>query len=50
MKAKETCPPERGGEGDILIIVPWSFQDERCDIIYRYTGPQVKWLKQNRYL
>jgi len=37
-------------EGDILIIVPWSFQDERCDIIYRYTGPQVEWLKRNRYL
>ncbi len=26
-------------EGDFLIVVPWSFQDERCDIIYRYTGP-----------
>ncbi|MDD1662609.1 MAG: translation initiation factor eIF-1A [Methanomicrobiales archaeon] len=37
-------------EGDILIIVPWSFQDERCDIIYRYTGPQVEWLKRNGYL
>ena len=37
-------------EGDILIVVPWSFQDERCDIIYRYTGPQVEWLKRNRYL
>ena len=36
--------------GDILIVVPWSFQDERCDIIHRYTGPQVEWLKRNRYL
>jgi len=23
-------------EGDILIVTPWSFQDEKCDIIYRY--------------
>jgi len=37
-------------EGDILIVVPWSFQDEKCDIIYRYTRPQVEWLRRNRYL
>ena len=37
-------------EGDILIIVPLSFQEERCNIIYRYTGPRVEWLKRNRYL
>lgn len=36
-------------EGDILIVVPWSFQDEKCDIIYRYTRPQVEWLRRNRY-
>jgi len=27
-------------EGDILIVIPWNFQDEKCDIIYRCTGPQ----------
>ncbi|HNQ32702.1 MAG TPA: translation initiation factor eIF-1A [Methanoculleus sp.] len=37
-------------EGDVLIVVPWSFQDEKCDIIYRYTRPQVEWLRKNRYL
>ncbi len=37
-------------EGDVLVIIPWSFQDERCDIIYRYTGPQLEWLKRNKYL
>lgn len=37
-------------EGDILIVVPWSFQDDKCDIIYRYTGPQVEWLRKNGYL
>jgi translation initiation factor 1A len=34
-------------EGDILIVVPWAFQDEKCDIIHRYTGPQAEWLKRN---
>jgi translation initiation factor 1A len=37
-------------EGDTLIVVPWSFQDEKCDIIYRYLQPQVDWLRRNRYL
>jgi translation initiation factor 1A len=37
-------------EGDILIIVPWSFQDEKCDILYRYLPPQADWLRKNKYL
>ncbi|MFA5395199.1 MAG: translation initiation factor eIF-1A [Methanomicrobiales archaeon] len=37
-------------EGDVLIVVPWSFQDEKCDIIYRYTRPQREWLQRNKYL
>ena len=37
-------------EGDIPIVIPWNFQDEKCDIIYRYTGPQVEWLRRNKYL
>ena len=37
-------------EGDILIIIPWNFQDEKCDIVYRYTTPQVEWLRRNKYL
>jgi translation initiation factor 1A len=37
-------------EGDTLIVVPWSFQDEKCDIIYRYIKPQTDWLRKNRYL
>jgi len=27
-------------EGDVLVVVPWSFQDEKCDIVYRYTRPR----------
>lgn len=37
-------------EGDILIVIPWSFQGSKCDIIYRYTGPQIEWLRGNNYL
>jgi translation initiation factor 1A len=37
-------------EGDIVIVVPWSFQDDKGDITWRYTGPQVDWLRQKGYL
>ncbi|TAJ45844.1 translation initiation factor eIF-1A [Methanofollis fontis] len=37
-------------EGDVLIVVPWDFQDDKCDIIYRYTRPQVDWLRSRNYL
>jgi translation initiation factor 1A len=37
-------------EGDILIVIPWNFQDDKADIIYRYTRPQVEWLEKNGYL
>jgi len=37
-------------EGDTLIVVPWEFQDDKCDIIFRYVKPQVEWLIRNKYL
>ncbi len=37
-------------EGDIVIVVPWSFQDEKADVIWRYTGPQAGWLQRKGYL
>ena len=37
-------------EGDTLIVTPWSFQDEKCDIIYRYLKPQTDWLRRNRLI
>jgi translation initiation factor 1A len=37
-------------EGDTLIVAPWSFQDGKCDIIYRYLKPQTEWLRKNRYI
>jgi translation initiation factor 1A len=35
-------------EGDLLIIRPWEFQDEKADIIYRYTRTQAAYLSRRR--
>jgi translation initiation factor 1A len=37
-------------EGDTLIVTPWSFQDTKCDIIYRYVRPQTDWLRNNHFI
>lgn len=37
-------------EGDVVITVPWEFQDEKSDIIWKYTKPQVEWLDKKGYL
>lgn len=36
--------------GDIIIIVPWDFQDDKADVIWRYTSPQADWLERRGYL
>ena len=37
-------------EGDVIIIVPWDFQNEKGDVVWRYTGPQVNWLERKGFL
>ena len=37
-------------EGDTVIVVPWAFQDEKGDVVWRYTGPQVSWLERKGFL
>lgn len=37
-------------KGDVVIIVPWDFQDSKSDVIWRYTSPQVDWLERRGYL
>lgn len=37
-------------EGDLLIVVPWEFQDEKCDIIFRYVRPQADWLHKKGFI
>jgi translation initiation factor 1A len=36
--------------GDIVIVVPWDFQDDKADVKWRYTKPQVDWLEKKGYL
>ena len=37
-------------EGDLLIVKPWNFQDDKADIIYRYTRTQASSLKRKKLL
>ena len=38
-------------EGDVVLVSPWEFQsDEKGDIIFRYTGNQALWLRQQGHL
>ncbi len=37
-------------EGDVIIIVPWSIQNEKADIIWKYSPPQVNWLERKGFL
>ncbi len=37
-------------EGDVIILVPWSFQNDKADIIWKYSPPQVNWLERKGYL
>jgi translation initiation factor 1A len=33
-------------EGDLLIISPWDFQDEKADVVYRYVQNQSEYLSR----
>lgn len=35
-------------EGDLLIIRPWEFQDEKADILFRYTRTQASYLSRRK--
>jgi len=37
-------------EGDLVVIKPWSFQDEKADIIWRYTKTQATYLSRKNML
>jgi translation initiation factor 1A len=36
--------------GDVVIVVPWDFQDEKAELIYLYKRPQAEWLRKKGYL
>ena len=38
-------------DNDIVILAPWDFKEkERGDIVWRFTLPQVDWLKDNDHI
>ena len=37
-------------EGDVIIIIPWSFQNEKADMVWKYSSPQVNWLERKGFL
>ncbi len=37
-------------EGDLVIIRPWDFQDEKADIKYRYTKTQANYLSKKNMI
>ena len=37
-------------EGDLVVVRPWEFQDDKGDVIYRYTHTQAGWLSRNKKL
>lgn len=36
--------------GDLLIVKPWDFQDDKCDVKYRYTRTQAAHLARRQLL
>lgn len=36
--------------GDVVLVAPWDFQDDRADVVWRYSEGEVKWLKSKGYL
>lgn len=37
-------------EGDLVIVRPWDFQEDKADIVYRYTKTQSSYLKRRRMI
>ena len=37
-------------EGDLVIVRPWDFQDEKADIRYRYTKTQANYLSKRKMI
>ena len=36
--------------GDLVLAIPWDFQDSKADVIWKYTRQQVEWFQSNGYL
>jgi len=37
-------------DGDLVILKPWSYQDEKAEIVYRYTKTEASYLSRRKLL
>lgn len=37
-------------EGDVVIVEPWEFDNEKGDVLFKYNPTQIDWLKRRGYL
>lgn len=37
-------------EGDVILVEPWEYDNEKGDIVYKYKFSQVIWLKERGHL
>lgn len=37
-------------EGDIVLVLPWEYDDEKGDILFKYTQAAIQWLKRKGYI
>ncbi|MBU3913521.1 MAG: translation initiation factor eIF-1A [Nanoarchaeota archaeon] len=37
-------------EGDVVLVEPWEFDNEKGDVVFKYTPTAVEWLKKKGYL
>ncbi len=37
-------------EGDVILVEPWEFDNEKGDIIFKYNPAAISWLKRKGYL
>ena len=37
-------------EGDVVIVEPWEFDDEKGDVLFKYNPSQVEWLRRKGFL
>lgn len=37
-------------EGDIVLVEPWEFDDNKADVLFKYNPTAVAWLKRKGYL
>jgi len=37
-------------EGDVVLVEPWEFDNEKGDVTFKYTPAAVEWLRKKGYL